>query len=179
MCFWKTVEWKYRIYEVTLVANTAYFIIYIHTYMYVCVGVCVCARARTSTPYIVIGNVKFNTSNTNSPQTGYYLQAVALTLLPLIAIDTEQTDCIITHIGTLTVSRRHKLCTDMRHFRLPPPSSWDLCSSGLLYKSSGNFLSTFLDNLSVSSSGAKNPTESNSWLPKKGTTCCPENSVRN
>ena len=72
--------------------------------MFVCV--CVGARARLSTPYVVIRNVKFNTSNTNSPQTGYYLQAITLTFLPLIAIDTEQTDCIITHIGTLKVSRR-------------------------------------------------------------------------
>jgi hypothetical protein len=58
--------------------------------MCVCVRACARARARSSTPYVVIGNVKFNTSNTSSPQTGYYLQAVALTLLPLIAIDTEQ-----------------------------------------------------------------------------------------
>jgi hypothetical protein len=59
-----------------------------------CVCVCMCAR-------VVIGNVKFSTSNTKSPKTGYYLQAAILTHLPLIANHTEQTDCIITHIGTL------------------------------------------------------------------------------
>jgi hypothetical protein len=88
---------------------------YMRTYICVCVCVCVCVRARapcTSTLSVVIGNVKFNTSNTNSPQTGYYLQAVTLTHLPLIAIDREQTDSIITHIGTLKVSGRQKLCTD-------------------------------------------------------------------
>jgi hypothetical protein len=171
MCFWKVIVTKFHIYEVTLVAHSAYFII--------CVHICVCACARTHTPYVVIGNVKFNTSNTNSPQTGYDLQAVTLTTLPLIAIDTEQTDCIITHIGTLQVSRRQKSCTDTRYFRLPPSSSWDRCSSGLLRKSSGNFLQMFLDNLSVITSGVENPTESNSWPPKKGPTGCLEKLVRN
>jgi hypothetical protein len=145
MCFWKTVVSKYCVYKVTLVANIVYFIICTHKYIPMCV--CVCVRARMHTPYVVIGNVKFNTTNTNSPQTGYYLQAVTLTPMPLTAIDKEQTDCIITHIGTLQVNRRQELCTDMRHFRRPPPSSWDLCSSGLLRRSSCNLLPKFLGNL--------------------------------
>jgi hypothetical protein len=91
-------------------------------------SVCVCAC-------VLIGNVKFSTSDTNSPQTGYYLQEVTLTLLPLIAIDTEQTDGIITHIHTDTqsVSRQHKLSTDMQHFMVPPSSRRQLSSSGLLH----------------------------------------------
>jgi hypothetical protein len=112
-------------YRWSRVSRTYFLFYYMQTYIHA--YVCVCAR----TPYVVIGNVKFSTSNTKCPKTGYYLQAVPLTPLPIIANHTEQTDCIITHIGAMKLSRQQKLYTiDMRHFRLPPPSRRELSSSG-------------------------------------------------
>jgi hypothetical protein len=106
------------------VGRTYFLFYYMQTHTRI--RVCVCAR----TPYVVIGNVNFSTSNTKCPKTGYYLQPVPLTPLPLIANHTEQTDCIITHIGTIKLSRQQKLYIDMRHFRFPPPSRREQSSSG-------------------------------------------------
>jgi hypothetical protein len=51
---------------------------------------------------------------------------------------------------------------------------------GCYAASGGNSLRTFRDNLSVPSSGVKNPTsELDSWPLKMGPTGCPETSARN
>ena len=57
-------------------------------------------------------------------------------------------------IGT---SRLCRQALWMHDFRLLPPSSWELHSSGYYAANSGNFLLTFWDNLSPPSAGFKNP----------------------
>jgi hypothetical protein len=73
---------------------------------------------------------------------------------------------------TCWASRNSALCNKefVCDFRLPPRSSWELRCPGYCAASIGNFLPTFRDNLSVPSSGFKNPKESIEFLnPADGT----------